>query len=139
MPKLVKEPPPFWLPLLFPKVTLLERLSVPEPATVRNPLKSPEVQFIVPLIVSGALPLSVALLNVRLLTLAGELLVTFTLRISVAVSDAPGTWLGDQLAAVDQFPPALLVQVMVAARVANVAIPMPTANAANSLRRKSDL
>src|ERR1017187_2396755 len=33
-----------------------------------------------------------------------------------AVSEAPGTWLGFQLAAVPQLPPAALVQVIVAAR-----------------------
>src|ERR1043165_2043644 len=90
-------------------------LSVPEPATVKPPLRSPPVQFMVPFTVSGPLPLRLPLLKVRLLTVVGELFVTLTFRPNVASSDGPGTWLGDQLAALPQSPPAVLVHARLAA------------------------
>jgi hypothetical protein len=50
----------------------------------------------------------------KLLTVVGELTVTTAPFARVAVSEDPGTWLGDQFAAVFQLPELLLVQVSVA-------------------------
>src|SRR5438309_240542 len=88
-----------------------------------EPTVPPAVQFIVPFTVSGWLAASVPALKVRLLTVVGALIVTVTPSERVASSEAPGTWLGDQLAAIFQFPPRSLVHTMLAAREARVIRP----------------
>src|SRR5689334_10006134 len=94
--------------------------SVAPSAMVSAPSRSPPSQFIVPPTVRTPLPLIAPLEKVRLLTATGVLFVTAAPTDTIAVSAAPGTWLGDQLAAVFQFPPVLLVHVMVAASTVRI-------------------
>src|SRR4051794_11780711 len=90
---------------------VLEILREPPAAIVSDPLISPPNQLAMPPTVSVAVPFKVAPLNVKLLTAEGVFTVSAALIDTVALSVGPGTWFGDQFAAVFQFPPALLVQV----------------------------
>jgi hypothetical protein len=96
------------------------------------PERSPPSQFIVPATVSDPLPLSAPPVKVTLLTVVGVFNVTAELTDTSAVSDGPGTWLGDQFAAVFQFPPAVFVQVIVAARVWQKNVPRKISIAARA-------
>src|SRR6476659_1636951 len=89
--------------------------NVPVLAMVSPPPRSPPDQFIVEFTVSGPLPLIAPAEKLKLLTVVGELTVTATPLASTALSAAPGTRLGDQLAAVFQLPALAFVHVIVAA------------------------
>src|SRR6267378_3248010 len=116
----------------------LEMFKVAPSAIVSAPLRSPPSQFMVPPTVSGPLPFRAPPVNVRLLTTDGVPTVTATLTETVAVSAAPGTWLGDQFAATFQFPPEVFVQVKFAAGACGRAAPMTTSDAANRRAMKAE-
>src|SRR5205823_6140600 len=107
------------------KVTLFEMFSVAPFAMVNAPLRSPPDQLIVPLTVNGP-PLRAPAEKLKLPTVAGVVTVALTLIASMAVSCGPGTWFGDQLAAVFQLPATVFVQVSVAARTGKMMVPQPS-------------
>src|SRR6266849_7607882 len=116
---------------------IFEMFMVAAAAITIAPLSSPPCQCDIPPTVSGPLPFSAPPVNVRLLTTDGVPTVTAAPTETVAVSAAPGTWLGDQFAATFQFPPEVFVQVKLAATAGARPKPMTTSSAAIKRARQT--